>query len=461
MLRALRREPGFYPRLIRLALPVVLQNLITTSLGFADTFMVGLLGNAEMAAVTAANVPVFIIQLCIFGFQSGMAILVSQYWGRSDTENISRCFGIALYSVTVLSLLISFVCVVFPAQVMGLITPNPDLIALGTGYLRVVALGVVFNAISTIFIGLQRSTEFPTFGMIVFGASMAVNLLLNYVLIFGKFGAPALGIVGAAAATSLSRLMEFIIVVVFALRDRRLTLHWKCILRPGKRIFRSFIRYSTPVVLNETLWGTGNSMLTVIMGHMANSQDMLAAYSLIGNVHKLSSILCFGLASSASVIVGKEIGMGRDRDHVQSVSWTLLLLSLLAGGCVAVLLFILLPTFFLPVLFPLFQLSPGATEVATCLAVLFSLFMPLISFDITNVTGVLRAGGDSRTAAIIDIVPLWGVAIPLMALTGLVLDAPVWGVCVAMLGENFLKCPLGLARFRTKKWINDITRNEE
>ena len=127
-----RREAGFYRRLWVLTLPIVLQNLITTSLGFADTFMVGLLGNAEMAAVTAANVPIFIIQLVIFGFQSGLAVLLSQYWGKGDTDSINRCMGIALYAVILFSLAIALTTFFLPAEVMRLVTPNEDLVALGT-----------------------------------------------------------------------------------------------------------------------------------------------------------------------------------------------------------------------------------------------------------------------------------------------------------------------------------------
>ena len=127
MLKSFRREPGFYHRLFLLALPMVLQNLITTSLSFADTFMVGLLGNAEMAAVTAANVPIFIMQIVVFGFQSGLAILVSQYWGRGDVDNINRCLGVALYAVTGFTSLVALTMFLFPAQVLGLITPNQDL----------------------------------------------------------------------------------------------------------------------------------------------------------------------------------------------------------------------------------------------------------------------------------------------------------------------------------------------
>lgn len=458
MLRALRREEGFYKNLMALTAPVVLQNIITTSLGFADIFMVGLLGNAEMAAVTAANVPVFIIQVVIFGFQSGMAVLVSQYWGRGDTENINRCLGVALYAAAGFATLVALVTFLFPAQVLRLITPNEELVQLAANYIRLVGFSYIFNSVSSIYAGVQRSTEFPSFGMILFGISMCVNTFLNFVLIFGHFGAPAMGVTGAAAATLASRIVEFAVAAGYALRCRRLPLKWSCILVPGRDILRKFIRYSTPVVCNEAMWSLGTSMLTVIMGHMDNSQDMLAAYALIGNVDKLATVVCFGLAASAAVIVGKEIGLGHDRERVYSVSWTLLLCSMLVGAVVAVLMLVLLPTFFQPVLFPLFKLTPGAAEVAAYLAVIYAVFMPMRAFDITNITGVLRAGGDARAAALIDIGPLWLAAVPLMALAALVLNAPTWLVCVAMQAENVCKCPLGLVRFHSKRWINDVTR---
>ncbi len=461
MLRALRREPGFYQKLWALSAPIILQNIITTSLGFADTFMVGLLGNAEMAAVTAANVPVFIIQIVIFGFQSGMAVLVSQYWGRGDVDNINRCMGVALYAVTGFSTVLALVTFFFPSQVLGLITPNQELVALGVRYIQIVGFSYILNGISSIYAGLHRSTEYPKFGMALYGISMCVNTFLNYVLIFGKFGAPAMGVTGAAAATLISRVVEFLAAGAFALRSRRLPLRWRCILRPGKPILHSFIRYSAPVVCNEAMWSVGASMLTVIMGHMSNSQDMLAAYALIGNIDRISTVVCFGIAAAAAVTVGKEIGQGHTPQRVYDVSWTLLLASMLVGGAVMVLLLVLLPTFFRPVLFPLFELTPGAVEAAACLAVVYAVFMPMRAFDITNITGVLRAGGDAKAASLIDIGPLWLAAIPLMALTGLVFHAPTWVVCIAMQAENLLKCPIGLIRFHSRKWINDVTRSGE
>ena len=460
MFKVFRREPGFYHRLFLLALPMVLQNLITTSLGFADTFMVGLLGNAEMAAVTAANVPIFIMQIVVFGFQSGLAILVSQYWGRGDTGSINRCLGVALYAVTGFTAFVALIMFLFPAQVLGLITPNQDLIELGLSYIQIVGFSYIFTGISSLYAGVHRSTEYPFFGTVLFTISMCTNTFLNYVLIFGKFGAPALGVTGAAVATLASRVVEFAVAVAYALCSKRLPLRVGCLLRPGRRTLRSFMRYSLPVVCNETLWSMGLSMLTVIMGHMDNSQDMLAAYALIGNIDKLATVVCFGLAAASAVIVGKEIGEGSPADHVYSVSRTLLACSVLVGCVVMAVLLVLRPTFFQPVLFPLFHLSEGAAYAAGCMSLLYALVMPLRAFDVTNITGVLRAGGDSRVSALIDVCPVWVAAIPLMALAALVLDAPVFVVCLTMQAEQAVKCPVGYLRFRSRRWINDITRTE-
>ena len=277
---------------------------------------------------------------------------------------------------------------------------------------------------------------------------MCVNTFLNFVLIFGKFGAPRMGVTGAAAATLISRVVEFAVALLYALRSRRVPLRPGLILRPGRDTLRRFGKYSVPVVCNETLWGTGTSMLTVVMGHMAQSQDMLAAYSLMGNIDKLST-------------VGKEIGEGRDFQHVYDVAKTLLAVSILVGLGVMALQLVLLPSFFRPILFPLFQLSPGASAIATDLAIVYAIALPTRAFDVTNVTGVLRAGGDARVAVLIDVLPLWLFTVPLMALCGLVLQTPVIWVCLCLQSETLCKFPLGILRFRSRKWIHDITRSIE
>ena len=179
MFSYLHQPKGFYKHLFLLALPVIVQNFITTSLGFLDTFMVGLLGSDQMSAVTVANVPVFIIQLIVFGLQSGSSVLISQYWGRGDRESINRVMGIGFFIAGGVSVLFAIVLCAFPAQVLYLITDNLTLVTLAEPYLRIVGFSYIFNSISSIYIGMQRSIENPRFGMIVFATSMLCNTIGN------------------------------------------------------------------------------------------------------------------------------------------------------------------------------------------------------------------------------------------------------------------------------------------
>ena len=253
MFHHLKRGPEFYRYLWRLTLPMVLQNLITFSLGLIDTFMVSQLGNTEMAAVTTANVPVFLLLSIVFGVQSGLGILISQYWGKKDLQNISRAIGVAAAIGTGLILVLAIIFFLFPVQVMDLLSNEHELSLLGAPYLKIIGFSYVFNILSSIYVSAQRSVENPNFGMKVFGTSTLVNTVLNYLLIFGKFGCPALGIQGAALATLMARIVEFLICLVSALRSKTIPLDIRCFLRPGMSMVRRFIRYASPVLINEIM----------------------------------------------------------------------------------------------------------------------------------------------------------------------------------------------------------------
>ena len=458
MLRFLRREPGFYRHTWMLALPIILQNLITTSLGFVDTFMVGLLGQPELSAVTAANTPIFLVQIIIFGLLSGLSVLVSQYWGKHDTEAINRCMGIALYTGVSLAALIALALFLAPRQVMALVTDNALLIRLGAPYLRIVGISYVFNTASSVYVGVQRSTENPAMGLTVFTISMVLNTFLNYVLIFGKFGAPALGITGAALATLTARVVEFAVTFGYALRDRRVPLAPAALLHPGTAFVGDFLKYSTPVLVNDSLWGLGTTLITAVIGHMAISEEMLAAYAIMGNIEKFSTVACYGISGASAVIVGKRIGQGASKEEVYEVSWCMLLLTVLVGLVVSASLAALLPTVFIPYLYPLFHLEGLSLEIAATMCVVFVFMMPTKAFDITNISGVLRAGGDVRVSAVIDVDSVWLVALPITALSALVFEAPVALVCLGIQAEGLSKVPLGIWRLRSRKWINDVTR---
>ena len=458
MFRHLHREPGFYKRLFLLALPLILQNLITTSLGFVDTFMVGMLGQNELSAVTAANTPYLPAPDHHPGpaqrtLRPGQPVL-----GQGGHRQHQPLYGRQpLRRDCIIAVSVAAALFFFPLQVMALVTNNDLLIELGAPYLRIVGLSYIFNTISSVYIGMQRSTENPAMGMVVFGISMLTNTGLNYILIFGKFGAPALGITGAAIATLTSRVLEFVIVAVYAPRYRRVPLMLRLLLRPGGAMARSFLKYATPVLVNEVLWGLGVSVMTAVMGHMAISTDMLAAHAIMGNIDKFSTVACFGIAGATAVIVGKRIGEGAGREEVYSLGCCLLTVSFGVGLVVSVCLAVLLPTVFIPYLYPLFHLEGLALEIAVTMCVVYLFMLPLKAFDITNITGLLRAGGDSRMASIIDLSCQWVIAVPLTFLTALVFNAPVAVVCLCIQSENVCKCPWGILRLRSRKWINDVT----
>ena len=461
MFSYLRQPRGFYRRLFLLALPIIVQNLITTSLGFLDTFMVGLLGSEQMSAVTVANVPIFIIQLIVFGLQSGSSVLISQYWGRGDRESINRVIGIGLCIAGSVSTLFALIMAFFPADVLLLVTDNLRLVAIGTPYIRIVGFSYILNSLSSIYIGMQRSIENPRFGMLVFGASMLCNTVGNYVLIFGKLGFPALGVTGAAAATLLSRVVEFALAFGYALRCRTVPLQWSALLpaRAARCCAASCITVRR-CCANETLWGVGYSLITVIMGHMAASGDLIAAYTVAGSIDKLSTAGIYGIANAAAVIVGKEIGIGSSHESVvrigKAVCLTAFLFALALGGVELLAFFTLLR----PYVLPLFSLSAGAAAMCAVMVYCYAGVMPLHGFSSTMVVGVLRGGGDVRASLLIDNFPLWCMELPLMCLLGLVLKVPNEVFCLCIAIEHLAKTPVALWRIHGGKWVHDITQSE-
>ena len=459
----IRREPGFYKRLMYLSMPIVLQNLITFSLGLIDTFMVSQLGNTEMAAVTAANVPVFLLISIVFGVQSGLGILVSQYWGKQDMRSISRAIGVAAASGVVVAALLAAVLFLWPVQIMDLLSNNHQLSVLGAPYLKLIGISYIFNMVSSVYASAQRSAENPSFGMKLFGASTLINTGLNYLLIFGKLGFPMLGIQGAAIATLCSRICEFLICVVYALRDKRIRMRWAAFFRPGWDMLRRFLKYASPVVLNEAGWGLGNSLLTVILGYTENSVEMLAANAVMGNLNRLFLVFCFGLGAATAVLVGKAIGEGQNEEEVMSLSNALLRFTIVSGAVLAVIALALLPSLFTPVVFPLFKLFGESAAIATALAVTGFASIPLHAYSITSITGVLRSGGDVIWSAALDLAPQWIICLPLTALCALVLKTGIWPIALAMQTESMAKIPLCIYRVRSRKWIHDVTvsRGEE
>ena len=423
--------------------------------------MVSQLGNTEMAAVTTANVPVFILISIVFGVQSGLGILVSQYWGKGDLKSINRAIGVASFIGTGIILVLAILFFLFPIPVMDLLSNEHELSVLGAPYLRIIGFSYVFNMLSSIYASAQRSVERVAFGMKLFGFSTILNTILNYLLIFGHFGFPALGVSGAALATLLARMSEFLICVVCAIRSKTIPLDPGAFLHPGWDMARRFIKYASPVIVNETIWGLGNSMLTVILGYTHNSVEMLAANAVIGNLNRLFLVVCFGLGAATAVMVGKAIGEGQSHEKIMSLSQTLLWFGVFVAGGIALIALILVPVLFIPLIFPMFKLFGESATIATALAVTGFASIPIHAYAISAVTGVLRSGGDVFWSTVLDVGPQWLACIPLTALVALVLQAGPWAIGIAMQVEGLIKVPACIIRIGSGKWIHDVTKGRD
>lgn len=457
MFAYMRQKPGFYRQVLLLSIPIVLQNPITSTLGMADTFMVGLLGEAPLAAVTLANIPLFAVQMFIFGVQSGSSVLISQYWGKQEMESINRVLGVALWVALLASSLCAVVLVVCPVEFLSLFGNDPEVVGLAAQYGSIAGVSYVCSAFTMIYVAAYRSMERPQLGMYILTASMLVNTFLNWVLIFGKLGAPALGVRGAAIATLTARLLEITIVVIHMVKNRFYRVRFRLLRRPGLDMTRRFLRYGGLVVCNETMWGLGTSMFPAIMGHMADSTELLAAYTISGNIEKITMVVSMGLASTAAVIIGREVGAGR-QDNLLNVGKALNTLAVAEGAFLGGLLLAFTLTAAPAWVYPLFKLSAGAAAASTMMMALTALEMPLKDFNTVNVVGVLRGGGDVKMATLIDIGPLWLAAVPFAALCGLALKTTVFWVYLAFLLEQAVKFYAGVRRLNSGHWVRDLTR---
>ena len=453
----LRQGRGFYRSAIALMLPMILQNLVTNFMALADSFMVGALGETELAAVTMANSVFYVLSLIIFGIQSGTGVLVAQYYGKGRLDAINRIMGMGYYVSLGLTALIALLSFFFPMQLMQLVTNNPDLWEPGAEYARIVGFSYVCMAFSGVYIAVQRSMENPGLGAILLTVSGALNILLNYMFIFGKWGAPAMGCAGAAVATLLSRVLEVLVVTGCFFRSKRLPVKPGLMLRPGRIIAGDFIKYSLPVVLNEGMWSLAMSLYSIIMGHMPNSTPILAAYTIAGNIDRMAAVALFAAGNAAAVIIGRDIGCG-DTKEIYGKGVALNFVCFVTGIISMGLLLTIRATLLDGFIFPLMDISAEAGELAKMMLAFIAVVMPLRSLNLCNIVGVFRGGGDVRYGLICDIGPLYCVCLPAAALCGLVFGLGITAVYVCICLDDFCKVFLCLPRLRSGKWINSVTR---
>lgn len=451
-LKELFGDKKFYKMVLFLAFPIILQNLIASSVNMLDTMMIGRVGEVELAAVGIANQFYFIFSLFIMGISSGCAVFISQLWGKRDKKNIQKVLGIGLVSGTIIAVVFTVGGLLFPRQIIAIFNIDPKVIEIGSRYLRLVAFSYVFTAISFNYAAALRSIENTILPMVASFVGLIVNGILNAILIFGLLGMPAMGVEGAAIATIIARGAECTVLVLYTYLSRSsLAANIKTLVTIPKDLARNVFVTMIPVLLNEACWGFGNMTYAIIYGRIGTQAT--ASIQICTTIFNLFMIVTFGLANVAVVIIGKEIGAGREeRGHLYARR--LCVVSVVTGIALAVVLAVTAPF-----ILTIFKVSPEVIGDALKILYIYALLMPVRVFTVILIVGILRGGGDAKYGAIVQGITLWGIGIPLSFVAAFVLHLPIYLVVATTAIEELVKLIIVIKRYKSNKWINNIVDN--
>lgn len=440
----------FYKTMLAIALPVALQSLISTTLNMVDTVMIGSLGESAIAGVGIANRIFFFYILCVFGTYSGMSIFTSQYWGVKDTLNIRRVMGIMLSIGTFLGLIFTIAAAFFPRPLLSIFIDDAQVIEEGAAYLRIVSFSYIVTAISFAFNYGSRSVHQTKIPLISSTLALLTNTFLNYVLIFGHFGFPVMGVRGAAVATLISRSLELVLILgfIYSKKDHPLAGKFHEMFSYSFAMVKRTVTTALPVFVNESTWALGTTIYYVAYGLMG--KEAVAAVQITYIISDFFQALFMGLGNAASVMIGNEIGRKKpDKAHRYGKQFLVLssAFSILIGG-----LMILLR----PMIIDLFRISQETRAMLFQTLLVVSIYLLPKMFTYIMIVGVLRAGGDTRYCMILDLLGIWLIGIPLAFLAVKVWHLPLHWVLSLVFFEEVLKSFITVPRFRGKKWIRRL-----
>lgn len=448
------KDKSFYRSILAIAIPMTMQSILAIGVNALDSVMLGSFGEVEMSAVAQAGQIFFLYSLLMIGFIIGGSILISQYWGKGDMKSIRTVLSITLRFSMALTAVLCTAFIAFPEFFISIYSKDPRVIAQGAEYLRIAAFSYPLYAVSYTFLLAFRGTEQAKVVLYINGISYSVNMLLNYIFIFGKFGAPALGVKGAAVGTVIARAAELLFVLSY-LKFKEKHIHFRIsdLKLYNPLLLKDYVKSMMPVMGHEIVWGVGMTSAAFIMGRL--STDAVAAYNIAYTLFHLISSVCIGLSNASLVLTGKVVGSGK-RDLVKQNTYTFLLLALGIGTFSAVLTMALKD-----VVLSLYNVAPQTKELAGLMIVVMAVVGFLYAFETVTLVGILRGGGDAKTGLYTDLVVMWVIAVPLALLGAFVLGWPAFLVIVTLKIDMPLKAAVGVIRTLRMKWVKNVTRDFE
>lgn len=439
--RSLRKE------IVRLALPIALQQFMTALVGACDAIMLGKLSQDAMSAVSLATQVTFVFNLFMFAFMAGENMFVAQYYGKGDYTGISQVFSLVTKICGCIAVIFLAGTLFFPEQLMRILTNEETLIVLGSEYLRVIGISYVFSGIAQTFLAIMKNCGAVNMSTLINGVMVILNIALNAVFIFGLSGFPKMGIKGAALATVLATVMQFLWSVGYVLCRIRAV---KFSLRScEKKLFGRFWQKAVPLLINNLAWGIGFSMYSVIMGHLGT--DAVAANGIANISKNLVVCFCLGLGNAGSIIVGNRLGADRLQE-AKEVGETLTKTAIIAGIVSGLVLIALSPF-----ITKMVDLTPTARGYLQKMLLISSYYIAGKSVNCMTIGGIFAAGGDSKFGMLCDSVTLWCITVPLGCICAFILKLPVMVVYFVLNLDEIIKLPVVYKHYKKYKWIKNLT----
>ena len=442
------KDPTFYRTLFPLLITVALQNIVAYSVNMADNIMLGSYSQNALSGAATVNQIFFMVQQITLGIGEGFVVLGAQYWGQGRMQPIRKLTGIALKLGLICGIITILICTFIPHLVISIFTNDPEIIAEGVAYLGIIKYTFLLFIITNVLMAALRCVETVKISFYISIVSLIVNVGINYVLIFGRFGAPELGIRGAAIGTLVARIVELGIVVVYMLKiDKKLKLFSENFMKFDAALRKDYAKVEIPVMLSQVLWAVSVPFQTAILGHL--SSDAIAANSVATTFYQYLKVIVLAMSSSSAVMIGASVGRG-DMKRVKSDARTLLI-----GVALGVALFVLRKP-----LLTFYNLNDTAIVLADQLIIVMSFIMVGMSYQMPVSMGIIRGGGDAKFSMVMNMISTWAIVIPLSFMSAFWWHWSVVGVVIMIQSDQVFKGLPTFIRFRSYKWVKKLTRED-
>lgn len=449
----IKEKKEFRNRLVRLVIPIAMQQLMLSLVNVSDAVMLGFLNQDSLSAVSLAGQIQFVYNLFVTAVTGGISILAAQYWGINDKKSVEKILGIGLKLMVLISIPFTLAALFIPELLMKLFASDPSLIAKGADYLQVVAISYLLLAVSQVYLCIMKNCGQAGKCSLISSVSVVLNIILNWIFIFGVGPVPAMTIKGAALATVISKVIELAWAIIVMAKKDNIKINLKLTLFNDKILKKDYMKYALPLLGNMLAWGIGFTMYTVIMGHLGS--DAAAANSIVNIVKNLSICVCSGVATASAVLVGGELGKG-NLEKAKRYGSRLSHVSLVCGiisGCIILCI--------IPFVGYFSTISETAQSYMRVMLVVSSYYVVGKAMNMTIISGIFPSGGDSKFGLKCDTITMWCVTVPIGLIAAFVLKLPVVVIYALINIDEVVKLPAVYIHYKKYKWLNNLTRKEE